>query len=291
MKKILVSLLVALLCLHAWSQDEPGGEDGKTKRFFAGVSYSYLSADLKLSSLSLHSVWFGEDLGTHDLSSQEIDEVNATVDRTISINNVNLEAGMSFLNKPGSKWHFDGKIFLGIAGSKSEFRNKDTDTLEYSFDSEFSKPCSGLGFDVGYSFNPHWGLSFRPYIFGTIGKITNIVDKINGEPENVTETREDHYFSVFEHVSLTVDFTAGNCTVSAGPGIYWINSRQKYSIERTNLLNGDVMLDEITSRTIAKSMIDGSIAIEWRIIDPLTFYASAGIANDLFVNTGIHYNF
>ena len=52
-------------------------------------AYSYLSADLKLSSLSLHSVWFGEDLGTHDLSSQEIDEVNATVDRTISINNVN----------------------------------------------------------------------------------------------------------------------------------------------------------------------------------------------------------
>lgn len=260
-------------------------------RFFAGISYSFQSADLELWSMSLHSVWYGEDLGTHELSDREIDEINAVIDRDIVIHSINLEAGMSFLNNPDSKWHFNGKIFFGLSGSKSEIRNTVTDTMEYSFDSEFSKPCSGVGFDVGYSFNPHWGVSLRPYFMGTIGKITNIEDNINIKPENVTEVRQDHYFVLYEHLSLMADFTAGHFTLSAGPGIYWVTSRHKYSIDRVNDLNGDTMFDEITSHAISKSMIDGSIAVEWRIIDPLTFYATAGIAKDLFVNTGIHYNF
>jgi hypothetical protein len=291
MKKTVLIIFVILLCFNARSQEKKDFETKNGKRYFVGLSYTYLNVDLKLAALSLHSYWYGEDLGTHVLTDAEINEINDVIDRNMKINNVNLEAGMAFLDNPDSKWHFNGKLFFGLAGSESETQNTATDSLEYSFDTRFTKPCTGLGFDVGYSFDQHWGLSIRPMIMGTIGKITHIIDNVNITPVNVTETREDQYFSLYEHMSLTADFTAGHFTISAGPGFYWINSRHKYTINRVNDLNGDIMIDDITSKTITRTFIDGSIAVEWRVIEPLTVYASAGISNDLLINTGIHFNF
>lgn len=291
MKKFLLICIGMIITLAALSQSDTEKQDPAGNRFFVGVSYSFISVELKLSSLSLHSLWYGEDLGTHDLTNAEIDAVNSTIDRNIIINNINVEAGMKFLNNPDSKWYFNGKLFFGIAGLKSETYNNVTDTLEYSFDSEFAKPCSGVGFDVGYRFSSRWGLSLRPYFMGTIGKITTIVDNINNKPENVTEVKQDQSFALYGHLGLMAVFTAGQFTLSVGPGVYWLNSRHKYTIDRVNDLTGDTMCDEITSYAVGKSMIDCSIAVEWQIIEPLTLYINAGIAKDLFINTGIHFNF
>jgi hypothetical protein len=291
MKNLLFFILVMMTALSARSQ-VTASEPVKTgDRFFVGVSYTYMSLDMELNALSLHSVWYGEDLGTTDLTADEIDEINAAVDRSTSINNINIEAGMAFINKPGAKWHFNGKLCLGIAGSKIEVQNNSTDTLEYSYDSGLSKPAFSLGLDVGYAFNDHWALSLRPMFMGTMGKNSDITDNINPEPVNVTQTTDDKYYTYYEHASLTADYTAGHFTVSVGPGFYWVNSKHIYSINRVNDLNGDTMNDEITRKMIAKSFIDGSVAVEWKIIEALTFYAVAGIGPDLMINTGIHYNF
>jgi len=291
MKKLTLFTLSVLFALCARSQVAANDPVKTGKRFYVGVSYLYMSIDQKLSSLSLHSEWYGEDYGTYDLSDEEIDEVNSIIDRSTAIHDINLEAGMSFIKNQDSKWHFNGKIFFGIAGNDSEVSNNATDTLEYSFNSGLSRPAFGLGLDAGYHFNDRWALSLRPIFMGTMGKNTDIVDNIGPDPVNVTENTDDQYFTYYEHVSLTADFTAGAFTISVGPGFYWISSKHQYTITRTNDLNGELMIDEITSITTGKSFIDGNVAIEWRIIDPLTFYAAAGIGSDLFIDTGLHYNF
>jgi hypothetical protein len=57
------------------------------------------------------------------------------------------------------------------------------------------------------------------------------------------------------------------------------------------MTNGDIIKDEINTKGIARSFIDGNIAAEWRFTKPLTIYAHAGFGNDVFINTGLHYNF
>lgn len=291
MKKLLLITLVMITALFARAQVNDTNPATTGNRFFLGASYSYMALGQELNALTLHSVWYGEDMGTHELTSDEIDEVNSAIDRKTSIHNINLEAGMSFIRKPATKWSLDGKICLGIAKSISDVENNTTDTLEFSYNSSLVNPAVGIGFVLGYHFNDRWSLSLRPLFMGTMGKNTDITDNLNPEPVNVTQTSEDKYYTYYEHACLTVDYTTGPLTISAGPGFYWVNSKHIYSIYRVNDLNGDTMNDEITSRTIAKSFLDGSVALEWKIIEPLSFYALAGIGTDFFVNTGVHFNF
>jgi hypothetical protein len=291
MRKFTLLMLVLLGCLHAQTQDKPN-EPAKTgKRFFVGISYSYFDVDTKLSDLTLHSVWAGEDFGTLDLTSDEISEINSYAERNNRFNDINIEAGMKIFDRPGSKWRVSGVLSVGLAKFYSKVINTATDTVEYTFNSDFFKPTFGLGFKVSYLFNPHWGLSLRPLFVSTFGTITDIEDNVNPVPVNVTQTPKDQYYSFYERVSLTADFTTGPVTIAAGPGFYWANSRHKYTIDRTNDLNGETYLEEITTWTRSRAFFDGNIALDWRIIEPLTFYAMAGIGADLLVSTGLRFNF
>ena len=291
MKRVFLVLMIALWGIIAYSQDNTADPPKSGKKFYAGVSYAYISTDTKLYGLSLHSVWYDQDLGTIDLTDDQIDTLNSFTDRSVGINCLNLEAGMWLLDDSGSKWKINGTVMFGISRSNTEIYNNEKDTLEYAYESPMAKPCFGIGFNFAYAFSKHWGISLRPFFEGTMGKMTDITDNINPTPQNFTSSGEDMYRSFYQRMSVMADFTAGHFTFSAGPGFYWISSYHKYRIERTNLNSGELLADEITSRTVNRSFIDGSLAVEWKITEPLTIYALAGIGKDLVVNTGIHVNF
>lgn len=291
MRKFTILMIMVLLCLPAWAQNKPSENSKASKRFFVGLSYSYMNIDSKLTDLSLHSIWNGQDLGSQDLDQEEISEINSYVTRNNQLNSVALDFGMKILDKPGIKWKVEGALMVGLAKFCSKVENTTTGTNEYSFKSDFTKPEFGIGFTVGYQLTPHWGFSLRPLFASAFGKITNIEDQINLVPANVTQSGEDKFYSFYERVGLTADFTAGPVTISAGPGFYWFNSKHKYTLTRINNLNGEIYMDEITTWTKPRNFFDGNINITWRIIEPLTFYAMAGIGNDLIINSGIHFNF
>ena len=291
MRKVTILMIVVLQCITAWAQDKPSEPSKAGKRFFVGLSWSYTSIDLKLSSLSFHSVWFGSDLGTRDLESGEIDTINDFVKRHADINTLRIEAGMDFINKPDSRWKLSGTLLLGLAQNLTTVHNNETGVQEYSFNSDFSKPCLGLGINLGYQFTKHWGLSLRPYVVGTMGTIKDIDDKINPDPINFTSDKQDKFSTLYLRSSLLARYTAGPVTIMAGPGFYYVWSKHVYRRNYTNINDGQTLTEEATYVLIPRSFIDGNLAVVWNIIDQLTFHVSAGIANDFMLDAGLHYNF
>jgi len=291
MKQITLLMISIFLCSGAFAQNSKDGPDKTGKRFFAGFSYSYLSVDMKLSALSLHSEWYGTDMGSHDLTGEEIDDINSIVDRNTRVNYLCIVAGMSFIHNPDSKWHFDGMLNLGIAGTQAEVHNTGTDSLEYTFHSDFSKPCIGLRFDVGYQFDDHCGLSLLPRILGSVSKVNEITDLVNPDPINFTSHKEDESWIIYLRNDLLASYTAGPITLYAGPGFYHCWSKHEYTRTYTNVENGDILIEKVNSTLVPRVFIDGSVAVEWRIIEALTLNAHAGIGRDLSLDAGIHFNF
>lgn len=291
MKKICLLLFLIPSAIWLMAQEKPAGSEKKTSRFFIGVSYSYMSIDTKLSSLSLHSEWFGSDVGSTDLTEEEIDELNSYTDRSTKINAVTINGGMTFVDKPESNWKIRGTLFLGLAQNLTTIDNKQTGIQEYSFNSGFSKPALGVGFDVTYRLNKHWGLSLRPYVIGSKGKTTDVKDLINPEPINFNAEKEDKYLTTYLRASLYASFSAGPVTIYAGPGFYYFWSKHEYRRQYTNIETGQTIIENNTYINVPAEFFDGSIAIAWNIIKPLTLTVDAGVGRDLMIDGGIRYNF
>jgi hypothetical protein len=290
-KKYLLVILVLTLGLSSMAQESTDEKTARNRRFFVGASYSFMSVDMKLSSLTLHSVWYGSDLGTREFESEEIDNINGYVDRHSDVNALTLEAGMHLLNKPENPWKLSGTLLLGIAQNLTTVQNNETGVQEYSFNSGFSKPCLGLGFNFGYQFTPHWSLSLRPNVVGTMGTITNIDDQINPDPVNFTSVKKDQFTTLYLRGSLMAGYTAGPVTIMAGPGFYYLWSKHKYSRNYTNINDGRVITEEATYVLVPRSFIDGNLAVSWKIIPQLTIQAHAGIGRDIMADGGIQFNF
>jgi hypothetical protein len=291
MKKIAMLMFSIYLCIGAYSQDSKDDPPRSGIRFIAGISYSYMSADLQLAGLSKHSVWYGTDFGTYVLSDDEIKEVNDHIERNNAVNNVNLEFGMILFERPESKWKASAGVLAGIARSNAEIYNNLTDTSEYTLDSKFIKPCLGVEFDLVYAFDPHWELAIKPLFVSTFGETEEITDNINVVPEGFTMTTTDTYHSFYQRLSLMARYTTGNFSFSAGPGLYLVLSNHEYTIERVYASTGELLLDEINSRSINRSFIDASLSANWNITGPLSLYVFTGIGKDIIVNTGITVNF
>ena len=291
MKKFIFFTSLILLAISVRSQVTVQEPVRTGKRFFVGISYSYLSMDLKLSAMSLHSNWYGTDMGTNNLSADELEEVNSIVNRNTRVNYLSVNAGMEFTNNPGSKWHFTGTLNLGIAGLMTEVHNTSTDSLEYIFDSDFSKPCLGFVFNVGYSFDKHWGLSLLPRLLGSMSKVNKINDMVNPDPINFTPVKQEKNSVIYFRSDLLANYSIGPVSLYMGPGFYFFWSKHQYRREYTNINTGDVLIEEANSTLVPEMFVDGSIAVEWRIIEILTFNAHAGIGKDLILDAGIHYNF
>lgn len=291
MKKYLIFCTLLPWLFSAQAQDNQVEKSAKNRRFFAGAAYSYLSIDMKLKSMSLHSVWYGSDLGTRDLERAEVDNINEYVTRNSDVNALTIEAGMHFIDKPEIPWKFSGTLLLGIAQNHTTVTNNVTGVQEYSFNSDFSKPCLGLGINFGYQFNKHWGLFLRPYLVGTMGTITNVNDQINPDPVNFTSMKEDQFTTLYLRSSLLASYQAGPVTIMAGPGFYYLWAKHNYSRVYANINDGQTITEEATYVLIPQSFLDGSLALTWRIIDPLTLYAHVGIGKDFMLDGGIQFNF
>jgi hypothetical protein len=292
MKKFtqLFFLIFCALGVARAQENSPGDKKGSPV-FIAGISYSYMSADLRLADLSKHSVWYGADLGTYELSGDEIKEVNDNIERNNFVNNVNLEFGIIFYDRPESKWKASAGILAGLARSNSEVYNNLTDTSEYTLDSKFIKPCLGVELDLVYAFDPHWELAIKPLFVSTFGETEEITDNINVVPEGFTMTTTDTYHSFYQRLSLMARYNAGKFLFSAGPGFYLMLSNHEYTIERVYVSTGELLLDEIKSRSINRSFIDASFSANWNIAGPLSLYVFTGIGKDIIVNSGITVNF
>lgn len=291
MKKSLLFIFIMLLNLQLWSQDSKQGQVPEGETFFIGLSYSYLSFDLKLSEMSIHSVWQGTDMGTHDLSAEDLDDISSFAERTATTNAICLEAGMPLLRQTDSKWSIDGLLMVGMAQTEKTIFNKNSGKEEYSYNSGLSKPYFGLGFNVVYAFNPTWGLALRPMFSTSMGTNKQATENQDLIPENFTQNVEDTYITFYERISVLGRFTIGNFKLFAGPGFYWITANHEYIVEQTNISNGDVLRDEIITKGIPRSFVDGNLGVEWKAMSPLTIFAHAGIGKDVYVNSGIHFSF
>ncbi|MCK9204933.1 MAG: hypothetical protein M0P58_10940 [Bacteroidales bacterium] len=292
MKQIYLVVFLTTAFLTTFSQEtqtEPVAK--KNRRFHAGVSYNWLSNDMKLASLSLHSLLNGGDLGTIDLTDDAIDNINSYADRSNKANNVNLEFGMSFINQPQSKWRVDGTLMLGLSLSKWSVYNHNTEKEEYCFKSGTAEPTFGLRVNVGYFFTSHWGVTLQPMFVTMAGKLTEIDDNINPVPADCSQSGEVKYWSGYSRISLLGNYKAGNFTFYAGPGFHFMGSYHKYRIERLYNSNGDLFVDEITTHTYSPSVIDGTVGINWQISDLFSFNAISGLGSDFYVNAGFYVRF
>ncbi len=291
MKKYLFLMTLAFLCIATHSQVIKGEPDKKENRFFIGAGYSFLSTGMKLSGLTLQSTWYGQDLGSTELNSEEIKEINEFIERSSRINALTFHLGMVLLDKPESDMKINGSLFLGLAGNLTEVKNSNNGDQEYSFNSGFSKPCLGLGFDLSYRLTEHWALSLRPYVIGSMGKANDIQDSINPDPLNFIPDKQDKYQTIYARGSLFAEYTIGHLTIYAGPGFYYCWSKHEYRREYTSIESGEAIVEEITSVIVPVSFIDGSIAIAWKVSGPITLFAHAGLGSDVMIDGGIHYNF
>jgi len=290
MKKYLHLSLLTLLFYTAAAQEPADKKAEKNNRFFIGASWSFISIDMKLSSLSLHSVWYGSDLGTREFEPDEIDTINGYVDRHSDVNVLSVEAGMNFISNTEVRWKFSGSLLLGIGQNLTTVQNKETGIEEYSFNSGFSKPCLGLGLNFGYQFTPHWSLTLRPYMVGTMGTLTDIDDQINPDPVNFTSVKKDKFSTLYFRSSLMAGYTVGPVSIMAGPGFYYLWAKHKYSRTYTNINDGQTITEEATYVLIPRSYIDGNLAVSWKIIPRLTLQAHTGIGKDIIVDGGIQFN-
>lgn len=290
-KKIYLLLLAVFLLLAAQSRSQTNKPIENRKHFYFGVSYILMSMDMKLTDMTLHTIWAGQDMGTNEITDEEINDLNSFAERTTTVGAVCLEAGIQIFNKPQSEWHIDGTVSLGLAHTQNTIYNQNTEQQEYAYNSGFSKPIFGLGFNITYHFTPTWGFTVRPLLSATMGSSLEITDNINRVPENFTQVLDDKYSTFYERISLLGSFKSGNIKLFAGPGFYRLHSNHEYIIERTNISNGEVVLDEINTKTSGRSFIDGNIAFEWRIYEPLLICALAGVGQDIFIKTGLYLNF
>jgi hypothetical protein len=204
MKKIFTTMMIIFLGLEGFSQNEISQSENKSPagRFFAGITYSWMSYDMELTAMKLHSVWFGSDAGTEEKTEDQIAEINGFIDRYTRINAVSFQFGMSILDKPDIRWKLKGSVFGGLADNLTTVTNTLNSVKEYSFNSGFSKPYFGLVFDLGYHFDPTWAVTIRPLVTGTMGKSSTIEDQANPDLLNFNISKENKYRTIFAKVNL-----------------------------------------------------------------------------------------
>ena len=286
MKKLYVLSALMLLFLSARSQKESVEPEKSGDKFFFGFTYSFLHADMKLLSMTKHSVWADQDLGTKELTKNEIDTINSFMDYTEMIHNLSLSAGMVFLNKPGNHWYIDGKITVGFAIRKNTLLNTENDNQA---ESKHYSPSFGLGFNFKYLFNDKWALNLGVSTLYFSSKINNIDENIFPDVYFLDEKKENKLNFSYTNACFMACYTVKKFTIQAGPGFYYLFNQNKYHIVRTSSENGATFEDYIETTLRADMFIEGCIRADWRISGHFLITAGAGIGKDIYVNAGLIY--
>lgn len=286
-------LLLILIPWGAWSMAQENQAEPKKneRRFFIGASYSYITMEMELRAMSLHSVWYGNDFGSYDLTGDEISAVNDHIDRESRVQVILASIGWRIIHNPETQWHLEGSVMAGIADNVTTVSNKSTGSRELKFNSGLSKPCLGFSFDFGYHFTPEWSLSMRPYLIGTMGKSSSVSDDLYPDPVNFLVEKEHTYRTLLGKVSLLAGFRAGPVSMYAGPGIYGIRSWHDYKRQYSEGDPGEVITEEMSSTLRPVSIIYGAVGAEWDITPMWTVKADADLGKDILISGGFQFNF
>jgi hypothetical protein len=289
MKRLSLLMLMALGVMIARAQSSPGNQATSGDRFFFGLNYSYQNTDMKLLSLTKHSVWAGEDLGTKDMSAEDIDTINSYMDYKEKLNNLSLGVGMVLLNKPGGKWCIDGQLQVGIVKRANDLTNTDNDSADIVITSEHWSPSLGLGFNFRYLFSDHWALNLGLNSMFTFGETDEIAGEIFPVIPFMQEARENHYRSSYSSIDLMASYKIKKFTIAAGPGFYLLQNWNEYHIIRTDADDGTKYEDSIETTLRTDMFINGCIRVDWRISDHFLLTAGGGFNQDISADAGLIY--
>jgi hypothetical protein len=292
MKRLYLFFFFVSTSLAVFSQaGDQAIEKKKPLGIHIGITYNYLSADMKLGYMSLHSIYNGQDFGTETLTKKEIDTINSFMKYNNTLTVLAVEAGMKLLDKPGAHWKIDGKLMFGISKSYRSAHNTNIAGDEQVFSTDFFRPCTGIGFTFTYNFNPHWGLSMLPYSSIGWGISNKVDDNLYPKVEYFEESRKESFTTVYSRFTVLAAYSIWHLTISLGPGVYYQYDTHTYKIDRTNPDNGSTFHDDIKTRLHNRSFLDGCLSAQWRIIQALTLDASCYLGHDLLIHGGICYNF
>jgi hypothetical protein len=289
MKKLSLLLLLIVLYLAARPQSNIPAPDNKAKRFFFSMNYSYLDSDLKLLSMTKHSVWDGRDYGITELEQDQIDTLNSFISYNEKLHDLNLAAGMVLLKNPGSPWNIDCQLVLGLVKRANSIVNTAANTTEQEINSENFSPTYGIGLNFSYLLNEKWKLKLYTQTLYASGTTDEIQDNIFPEVPTMDESRESQFKESYSRIDLFAAFNINNFCVSAGPGFYFLYNTHKYKIVRTNPEDGKIYEDTIETSLKNKNFINGNINLGWKFSNHFLINAGAGISNDITVTAGLVY--
>jgi hypothetical protein len=290
MKKLLLCLLLSVMYLVARPQGNTNSPATEKSKLFFSLDYSYLDCDLKLLSLSKHSVWDGKDFGTTDLDQDQIDTLNSLINYNEKLQDLNLTAGVVILNNPDSPWYMDGQLIFGLVSRENSVVNKASDVTEQAFKSENFSPTFGIGFNFSYRLNDKWKLKLNTRSLYALGTTLEIEDNIFLQVPSLDEKREIKYKESYSRIDLLASYTINKLSFSAGPGFYLLYNKHDYNIVRTNTEDGKVYEDTIETSMRTRTFINGSLIVGWKFSDHFMLRAAAGISNDIAATAGIVYS-
>jgi len=285
------SLLIIGLLIFPQLQSQELKTEPNLKKFHIGLDYTFIQTDMKLLYMTQQNTWNGTEFDLRKFEQDEIDEMNSIEKFTRKFQSLALEAGIVLVNKSDGKWMIDGSIMIGIAKPWYRVYNTKNDTIEFLATSGFSMLTAGFKFTFRYNLNPHWGFGLYPYFGYSFGTNKNINDNTYGHIEYFNEKRQNRYAYLYSRINVLASYTIKKFTVSAGPGFYLLYNANDYKLERSDPAGADTYLTEVETHLVSKYFIDGTIAIDWRIIDALTLSIYSAYATDLVIHGGIRYIF
>jgi hypothetical protein len=289
MKPILTILLLMMAIQHGFPQNDPAEPLHKPGKFFFGLNYDYIQAEMNLLTMTKHSVWGNQDLGTIDVPEEDIDTINSYMDYTEKINNISLVAGMVLLNKPGGHWYIDGRIMIGFVLRDNVLLNHSSDSADIKIKSEQYSPSVRMGFNFKYLFSEKWGLDLGVNSVYASGNSNKIDENIYPEVDFLDESRDNKYRMSCTMLSLLASYKANNFTIGVGPGFNFIYNRNEYHIVRSDTEDGTTYEDSIETTLRSDIFLNGTVQLGWRISDHFQANAGARIGKDISANVGLIY--
>lgn len=284
-------MTATLFSANGQETQQQGSKDQSPRRFWAGLNYTFAQTDMKLFSRTEHAIWQGLDYGIDTLTEEQISSINSIARFTSENNAICLEAGMILLQRPETRWQINGRVLFGIARTQYETIDRSQGQTDLRVVSPFSRITAGVEFEVGYFFNPHWGLVASPFFNYAWGTATNIEDLLDEPVLSLTETRKEKSATITSRVSLMASYRIRGFTFSAGPGFYLAYNNRTYTVDRTNPTTGSTFLNETSSVFFNSSFIDGAINLEWRVIPALDVNLYCGIGEDILIHPAIRFLF
>lgn len=289
MKHSFLMLLAAFVYPFVWAQDAKVEPDTDRAKFFVGISYSYLDVDMKLLAMTKSSVWNNQDLGTKEVSREDIDTINSYMDYNERINNAGLSAGMVLLNKPAGNWYIDGRIFVGAVYRKNILRNRDNESQDNEIQSIHYSPSFGIGFNFKYFIADRWGVALSTNSLFSSGKNNKIDENIYPVIAFMEENKENRFLMSYSAAKLMGSYDLGKVTIEAGPGFYYFYNSNKYHITRQRAVNNANYEDTIETTLQSEMFMNGYLQLSWRASDHFLINAGTGISKDFSVSATIYY--